>query len=419
MRASLLVLALFATTASAQILDTEVWVGSLDMTQGKFVVGDLKNISNHPGYDNQPSFFPDGNALLFTTEAESLEDSGAGVHAVHYDLRTGTATPIPSARGFSPTPFANGKQLTVLRQGRVFLHELDGREVGALTETSEAGYYTRFDDRTWALFMNDKERRIVLYDARTKALETMDKLAITAPYRVPNARAVTYVIAMDDGKKELRRLDLAQKKVTVLAPIPFPTGGHHVWTSRGTLLMASGPTIHEWDPKQPGVWKPIYRAESPDLQGITRIAISPAGDRVALVSTANDETVIRDTRAASNRALAQRNAARVAAMLRKDASVTSASGAQLAGREAVEKALTEQFAQHPDLVYVRTPQTIIVSHSDAAASERGTWTGRFTSEGRVVERSGEYMAVWRKEITDSGTPSWAIAAEVFVELARN
>ena len=413
-------LALFAcclaASASAQIYDTEVWVGKLNIKDGQFAVSDLANLSNHPGYDNQPAFFAGGTTLVFTSETDDLSDTGLGLHAIRYDLATGTATPLPDARGFSPTPTADGKGLMMLREGRVWLHGLDGKELRPLTETKDAGYYTRFDDRAWVLFMNDKDRRIVLYDAVTKALETMDTGAITPPYPIPGQRAVTFVTQDESKARTLKRLDLKTKKVTVLDTIRFPTGGHHVWTSRGTLLMASGPEIHEWNPAHAGEWPVVWRTDDPELQGITRIALSPAGDRIALVSTPRDETVIRDSRAASNAALAKRNAAGVAALLRKDASVTASSGMHYDGAEAVEKGLTEQFTKLPDLVYVRTPLSITISRSDAAASERGTWTGHWTTPEGAVERSGEYMAVWRRELSDNGTASWTIASELFAAL---
>jgi len=43
-----------AATLTAQINDSEVWVGSVDLSGGRFAVSNLVNISNHPGYDNQP-----------------------------------------------------------------------------------------------------------------------------------------------------------------------------------------------------------------------------------------------------------------------------------------------------------------------------------------------------------------------------
>lgn len=432
MRNLAIVLALLlslTTPVAAQILTTEVWVGALDFREGRFDVSDLKNISNDPGYDNQPAFFPDGQTLVYTSViAGDLGDSGLGLHAFLVDLRSGARTPLPEARGFSPTPTADGKQLMMLREGRVWLHDLGGKVLGPLTETTTAGYYARFDDRTYVLFMNEQQRRIVIYDAKTKKVDTMAVGASTAPYRIPGQRAVTFVAeepfsaaentAADAPKPTLvlRRLDLPTRKVTTLATIPFPTGGQHVWTARGTLLIASGPQIYEWNPARPDEWKPIYRATNPDLQGITRIAISPASDRIAIVSTPRDEVVIRESRAASNEALAARNAAGVSRFFAPGATLTASSGQHFDGREAIEKALAGQFEKLRDVVYVRTPETIDVSRSDAAASERGTWTGRWTSDAGPVEVRGDYMAVWRRETSAAGTPSWTIQSELFVSL---
>src|SRR5258708_14323974 len=145
-----------ATAATAQINDSEVWVGSLDMSGGRVAVPNLVNSSNHPGYDNQPAFFPDGSRLVFTSQFAELDDTGHAVQAVMYDLATGTSTPMKGALGFSPTPAADGKSLMMLREGHGVLRDSSGHET-ALTETTDAGYYARFDDRTWVLFMNDKQ----------------------------------------------------------------------------------------------------------------------------------------------------------------------------------------------------------------------------------------------------------------------
>jgi hypothetical protein len=370
-----LLMLLLTAVANAQILDTEVWAGALDLRDGRFVASDLKNVSNHRGYDNQPSFLPDGDSLLFTTEASSLDETGLGVHAVRYDLVTGKSTPLPLARGFSPTPAADG-QIMMLRQGGVWLHDARGKLLRALTETKEAGYFQRFeaDSRdTWVLFMNDKDRRIVLYDPVTHALETMITGAITAPYRVPGERAVTFVV-QEKETLTLHRLDVDEKRVTTLATIPFPTGGHHVWTPRKTIFIASGPEIHEWDPRKPGQWPVVQRFDQPDLQGITRIAISPRFDRIALVSTARDETVVRDSRAAMNDAMA--------AALKKFRGTS----------------------------YLRTPETFILQ--DASATEHGTWVRKWRSAEGPVELRGRYTAVWHRQTGGNGVPSWTLEREV-------
>jgi ketosteroid isomerase-like protein len=422
-RIVLLLLLASAPALYAQINDSEVWVGSLDMSGGRFAVSNLVNISNHPGYDNQPAFFSDGK-LVFASQIAVLDETGHAVQAVIHDFANGTSTPVPGALGFSPTPAADGS-LMLLRDGHVVLHERSGKET-QLTETKDAGYFTRFDDQTWVLYMNDKQRRIVLYDAKTKTLDTMALGAITAPFRVPGKRAVTFVAiepfpvpegeAAPPRKLFLRQLTLDDRHVSTLASIAFPTSGSHVWTSRGTLLMASGHTIYEWSPAKPDDWHIAATFDDPELQGLTRIAISPRGDRIALVSAPRDETIIRDSRAASNQALAAHNAAAFAQVLKDDATVINASGKVIQGRAAMQKEIESRWSAQPDLVFVRTPTTIEISHSDPAASERGTWTGHATTSAGAAEWRGNYLAVWRKTTTSAGLSSWTIASEVFVAL---
>jgi Tol biopolymer transport system component len=366
-----LLLLSLARLASAQILETEVWVGSVDLHDGGFAVSNLKNISNHRGYDNQPSFYRDGTSLLFTTEASNLDETGLGVHAVRYDTITGKSTPLPQARGFSPTPMAGGK-IMLLRQGGVWLHDERGKLLRALTDTKEAGYFTRFEDDRWVLFMNDKDRRIVLYDGMANGLETMITGAITAPYRVPGERAVTFVVEQKDVLT-LYRLDIDSKQVTALGTIPFKTGGHHVWTPRGTIFIASGAEIHEWDPHKPTEWPIVHRFDDPDLQGITRIALNGTADRIAIVSTARDETVVRNSRAAAN------------------------------------DAMTAALAKFRGTSYVRTIETL--SMASDSATERGTWIRKWRGAEGPVEQHGRYTTVWHREIGGNGTPSWSVEAE--------
>jgi ketosteroid isomerase-like protein len=427
MRTLVLFLALLpAATLSAQINDSEVWVGSLDLSGGSFAISNLVNISKHPGYDNQPAFFPDGR-LVFTSQIAFLDETGHAVQAMIHDFASGATVPVAGALGFSPTPAADGS-LMLLRDGHVVLHEASGNET-ALTGTKDAGYFARFDDRTWVLYMNDKQRRIVVYDATTKALDTMAIGAATAPIRIPGKRAVTFVAAEPfpapegDAAKSapprtlhLRQLDVDSRRITTLAAVPFATSGNHVWTSRGTLLMASGHTIYEWNPAHPDEWRKAAEIDNPELQGLTRIALSPRGDRIALVSTPRDETIIRDSRAASNEALAAHNGNAYAQILKEDAIVTAASGKVTQGRAARQQEMELRWKAQPDLVFVRTPASIEISRSDPAASERGTWTGHATTPAGPADSRGDYLAVWRKTMSSAGLPSWTIASELFVTL---
>jgi hypothetical protein len=59
----------FGAQASAQQAPpaTDVFVASLTVAADRVEVGKPENISNSPGYDNQPFFAPDGRRLYFTS----------------------------------------------------------------------------------------------------------------------------------------------------------------------------------------------------------------------------------------------------------------------------------------------------------------------------------------------------------------
>jgi hypothetical protein len=57
-----------------------------------------------------------------------------------------------------------------------------------------------------------------------------------------------------------------------------------------------------------------------------------------------------------------------------------------------------------------------VSSNGEVVSEKGKWTGSWTADGVARKAGGDYMAVWRRQITEAGTPAWSVATEVFAPL---
>ncbi|HEV7426947.1 MAG TPA: nuclear transport factor 2 family protein, partial [Thermoanaerobaculia bacterium] len=110
------------------------------------------------------------------------------------------------------------------------------------------------------------------------------------------------------------------------------------------------------------------------------------------------------------------NAAAFAQILKDDATVVAASGKVIQGRAVIQPEIESRWKAQPDLVFTRTPATIEISRSDAAASERGSWTGHATTAAGPADSRGDYLAVWRKTTTSAGLPSWTIASELFVAL---
>ena len=135
--------------------------------------------------------------------------------------------------------------------------------------------------------------------------------------------------------------------------------------------------------------------------------IAAAG--VTLSAQSADERTIRDSRAASNAAIAKHDAAGIARFWMDDIHITTSTSAQAAGRAPNQDRMAQQFQRRPDTIYVRTPSTIDVFSAWSVASERGEWIGRWTEPDGKVEISGTYLAQWRK--IDG---RWLIQSELYV-----
>jgi ketosteroid isomerase-like protein len=129
----------------------------------------------------------------------------------------------------------------------------------------------------------------------------------------------------------------------------------------------------------------------------------------ALAQQTSDEKAIRDSRAASNAAIAKHDAAGIARFWMPDIHITTSTSAQAGGIAINQDRMTQQFQRRPDTIYVRTPATIDVFAEWAVASERGEWVGRWTEPDGKLEIGGTYLAQWRK--IDG---RWLIQSELYV-----
>ncbi len=80
--------------------DTEIFLAPLTVSGQHITIGQPVNISNSPGYDNQPSFTPDGQRLLFTSAR-----GGAQTDIYRYDLASKQVTQVTNTpeSEYSPT----------------------------------------------------------------------------------------------------------------------------------------------------------------------------------------------------------------------------------------------------------------------------------------------------------------------------
>lgn len=389
--------------------DTEVWTGPLRIENGRFVVGPLTNASRAPGYDNHPWWDADGRALWFVSGRDGRQ----------YDIWRVPgegAAPVRVSREpeneYSPKPAAGGA-FTALREEaglgtRLWRYKADGTPDTLVARADHLGYYAVVDARTIAFYVNEPSRGFLVEDLRTHAITRVGERIRAQPVPVPGKRAVTVIHDDSAGTPWLERYDIDARRFTRLAP-SRPGVGWHSAAPGGVVLEAQGNTIWAFDPARDTAWRAIATFSDPELQGLARVAINAAGDRIALVSTPSDSTAIRNARALSNAAIARHDSAAFAVSLRADMRVTTSTGAHYDSKAAYVAGIASRWVADTTLTYARTPGTITVNPDRSRAAEQGTWTGSWS--GGAVRVGGPYLAHWVR-----GEQGWQLIAELFVQV---
>lgn len=118
------------------------------------------------------------------------------------------------------------------------------------------------------------------------------------------------------------------------------------------------------------------------------------------------EAQIRAIRMASNDAIARHDADAVVRNMLADYSIVTGRGQHVEGKDSVLLFWRKTFQVMPEVVFLRTPASIVISRNDSLAWETGLWTAEHS-----YSKGGNYSAMWRKQGN-----SWKLAAELFVSL---
>lgn len=259
---------------------TDIFVASLTRIAGGYAVGTPVNITARAGYDNQPSFSPDGRSIYFTSQR------GGQTDIYRHDLAAGsnaqvTATP---ENEYSPTVMPDGRHFSVIRDTVQLLWSftLDGKPVRPLLDSIRPiGYHTWLNADTVFVFVLGSPATLRRAELLRGTAEVVAQDIGRGLARVPGRLAISYA-QRDSSGMLIRSIDPvsgAGETVTRL-----PAGNEFfAWTASGDLFSASGNRLLLLRPGDED-WTEVARFADPALQQISRIAISPSGNRIALVS---------------------------------------------------------------------------------------------------------------------------------------
>ncbi len=265
----------------------DVWLAELTWESGgPPTISTPVNLTRRAGYDNQPTFVPDGTGLWYTAVDEDIGQADIW----RYDFASGTVTRITASSPeseYSATPLPDGSGISVVRveadsTQRLWRFDLDGADGSVLLEdVAPVGYHAWADERTVVVFVLGDPPTLRRVDVLTGAAEVIAEDVGRSIQGVPGSSDVSYVQNEPDGTTSIMRLGPGSARPERIID-GVEGGDFHAWAPDGTLLMAHEFIVYGWTPGASAGWEPVGDFSRQRLT-VTRLAVSPDGSQIALV----------------------------------------------------------------------------------------------------------------------------------------
>jgi hypothetical protein len=280
--------ALLLLQAAAAPPATDIYLAPLRVQDGRIVVGAPVNVTARPGYDNQPYFLPDGHAFLYTS---IREDSQADIYRYDIDKNTNVRLTTTRESEYSPSPLLETTGFSVVRveadsTQRLWAFDEDGTHPRLVLDSIKpVGYHAWADAHTLVLFVLGTPSTLQIADTRTPGArgEILAQNIGRSLQRVPGSPAIAFMQRDSVAGNWITLVNPHTKAVTPLVRA-LDGADFFTWTPGGIALAARGTKLYQWNPRRSQDWEEIADFSAAGLTNVTRLAVRPKGDRLAIVA---------------------------------------------------------------------------------------------------------------------------------------
>jgi len=298
----------FSSAAAAQNQNpVNLWLVDLHWTGNRLSVGAPVKLTHDEGNNSQPSFTPDGRAVVFSAVRDTGPNARSDIYRIDLATRAETRVTHTPENENSPTVNERGEYVAVRWQPATLFREFgpwvyapDGTpKRGVLRAPDTTGYYAPLPNGDYALTRpKSKTFTLALFDSASGAIVDVDSgLPALPAVRIPGENALSYVrIDTADAHNVIRRLDLATRATSTIGPTLVGRTAH-AWVARHqTILMAKGSTLYARTARDT-TWRAVTTFDNPELRGATAYVVSPKGDKLILTSPKRlaFATILRDS----------------------------------------------------------------------------------------------------------------------------
>ncbi|MEN8248515.1 MAG: hypothetical protein ABFS32_06255 [Bacteroidota bacterium] len=284
-RFSILLFTLLVGTQVAAQQGSDIYLFNFKIDQNHFTLSNARNITNSPGYDNQPYFMPDGKSLLYSSDDGFGQTDIYRYYIEGQNERRLTFTPNSE---YSPTVMPDGENFSCVileRNGDQYLwkYPIHGAIPRKVTAINNIGYHCWINKDNLGLYIVGEPNTVDMVNLASNETKTITNTPgitlITAPDK---GNMLTYADLTDEHHWYIKEFNIDTKEsVTVIETLK--KSQYYTWTPSGILLAGDGKRIYKFDPKQDTEWIELANLGDYGIKEFTRLAVSPKGDMLAVV----------------------------------------------------------------------------------------------------------------------------------------
>jgi len=273
--------AAFAQPATDIWLLPVTWPGDTAMA-----VGAPENVTHRPGYDNQPAFLPDNSGFLYS----AIDGTGqADVFIYVLKPKKSVRLTITPESEYSPTPIPGDSAFSCVRVEADSVQRLwrfplpEGEPTAILPDEKRVGYHLWAASNTLALFLLGEPNHLDLVQTESGHSWRIADNPGRSIHRIPTRNAISFVSMADPDTSWIMRVDMNARVPYKIIPTR-PGREDMIWIGPNEILMSDGNRLMSWTARDKDVWTEVAAFDDPGLQNITRMALSPDRNWLAIVS---------------------------------------------------------------------------------------------------------------------------------------
>jgi len=265
---------------------TEIFLAPVTTSGARVSIGRPVNVTNNPGYDNQPQFLADSSGFLFSSMRDGVQTD---IYRYDISLKRVIQVTRTAENEYSPTIAPDGRSFTTIRGAdqKIWRFTMDGTDAGlAATHMGLIGYHAWISESELATFVLGAQRQpntLQLFNLRTGTSDVIESGIGRSLLIRPGRGTVSYVHKPEGAAWVIKELDPATKQTTTLTPT-VEGSEDLAWTPDGAIVMAQKGQVFLWRPSAAASWTEIADLTRQGVENITRLTVSPDGRWIAIVS---------------------------------------------------------------------------------------------------------------------------------------